>query len=75
MPQLSKDCAICVYNGACEGRKGRADIVDCCIPEAPLRKLQHETQTVERFITVTRKYINAAKQKSRYWRDTLKNTD
>jgi hypothetical protein len=71
MAQLSKDCAICVYNGVCQGRKGRTDIVDCCIPEAPLRKLQSETQSLAQFIVVTRDYINTAKRQSQYWRKTL----
>jgi hypothetical protein len=71
-----KDCASCVYSEissagyvhCISGRHRDPDIVDCCIPEAPLRKRQHEATDVEMFIAVTHSYITACKKKSIYWR-------
>lgn len=63
-----KFCAICVYNNVCpNSRKHATDVVDCCIPEAPLRELQRKARTTEDFIAVTRDYVNKLKEASAYW--------
>ena len=62
-----KNCLICVYHGVCEGRMKDQAILDCCIPEEPLRQRQEKTKTVEEFASVTHEYISAVKAKSKYW--------
>jgi NCAIR mutase (PurE)-related protein len=74
MIRQNKDCRICVYYGPCENRRDVVDIIDCCIPEAPLRLLQKNAKTADIYIRDTKKYIEAAKRRSDYWRKTLKET-
>ena len=66
-----KDCNICVYNGACEDRQDDQSIIDCCVPEAPLRKRQREvldsTCDIALYGSVTNTYIMQVKSKSKYW--------
>lgn len=65
---MSKDCSVCVYNGVCEGRLSDMTIEDCCIPERPLRELQEKCgANIDRFISVTHKYITGCKKESKYW--------
>jgi hypothetical protein len=73
MIQNRKDCSICVYNGACKGREHDLTITDCCIPEAPLREKQRQTNSVEQFVLVTESYISTQKRHSRYWTKFINN--
>jgi hypothetical protein len=66
-PMLSKDCTVCLYRDVCLGRKNDTTIKDCCIPEAPLRKLQSKTSTAEQFISITNDYVKKLKAQSMYW--------
>jgi hypothetical protein len=67
-----KICSVCVYNGVCVGRLDNPRIKDCCIVEAPLRRLQRNAITAQDYIRVTQSYIQSAKAKSKYW--SSKNT-
>ncbi len=65
-----KDCRVCVYDSVCADRKRESTIVDCCVPEAPLRAVQLEALRqggVPEFIVATRVHVMLVKAKSKYW--------
>jgi len=71
---MNKDCSTCVYNGVCEDRKDDSTILDCCIPEKPLRKAQNDAFKlggIELFINVTYTHIRKLKVLSKYWLDQI----
>jgi hypothetical protein len=71
--KTNKDCTICIYGDVCSGRRQDKTIIDCCIPEAPLRKMQKHALaiSVSSFIDVTHAYIEDHKRKSEYWSEQL----
>ncbi len=76
---MDKRCRDCVYNDGIRNdgtytykcctpeRQRNYSITDCCVPEEPLRKLQHEAVSTEQFFDVTAKYIKTVKAQSKYW--------
>lgn len=65
-----KNCNICVYDVVCDERKHDPRIIDCCVPEMPLRRAQVEALRVggvDAFIVTTRVHVLLVKAKSRYW--------
>jgi len=67
MAQPNKDCAICVYDSVCSGRRNNPLIKDCCVPEAPLREKQRLARDTDDFAYVTNKYVASIKAQSEYW--------
>jgi hypothetical protein len=67
----NKDCHACIYNLICDpARKEDVTIIDCCIPEKPLRRLQriaYKQGGVELYGKITNKYVSDEKCNSRYW--------
>lgn len=66
-----KDCAACVYFGACEDRANDPAIKDCCVPERPLRRKQRAAQNVSEYAFVTHSYVAEVKAQSIYWRSLM----
>jgi len=68
----NKDCNICVYDDVCPTyRRIDVTIIDCCIPEAELRKRQKIAfahNDVVMFAAATHNYIRVMKSKSEYWK-------
>jgi hypothetical protein len=73
-----KECRLCLYNNGmrvdgtwrCITPERQLDKAakDCCIPEAPLRKIQASSVNAETFIFQTRKYVSGVKAESSYWK-------
>lgn len=72
---MNKDCLICVYCTVCNERKKDETILDCCIPEAPLRDKQrsaYHAGGIELYAAVTNDYIMKLKAQSEYWKREIK---
>jgi hypothetical protein len=79
-----KNCSICVYQDGmradgtfrcCTSERQRdVTVVDCCVPEKPLRQLQDQTKDAHTYIAVTQQYVEKVKSQSAYWqKSTNKN--